>query len=49
MKEEIKRANQIKTKLGRWKVRSNLYKECEKDGKLLEKKPNWKPCKTKNP
>lgn len=37
MKEEIKRANQIKTKLGRWKVRSNLYKECEKDGKLLEK------------
>lgn len=37
MKEEIKRANQIKTKWGRWKVRSNLYKECEKDGKLLEK------------
>ena len=37
MKEEIKRAKQIKTKLGRWKVRSNLYKECEQDGKLLEK------------
>lgn len=36
-KDEIKRANQIKTKLGRWKVRSNLYKECQKDGKLLEK------------
>lgn len=37
MKAEIKRANQIKTRLGRWKVRSNLYKECERDGKLFEK------------
>ena len=37
MKAEIKRANQIKTRLGRWKVRNNLYKECERDGKLLEK------------
>lgn len=36
-KEEIKRANQIKTKLGRWKVRGNLYKECQKDGQVLEK------------
>lgn len=36
-KDEIKRANQIKTKLGRWKVRSNLYKECKKDGQQLEK------------
>jgi len=36
-KDEIKRANQIKTKLGRWKVRSNLYKKCQKDGQVLEK------------
>lgn len=37
MKAEIKRARQIKTRLGRWKVRSSLYKECERAGKLLEK------------
>lgn len=37
MKEEIKRANQIKTKLGRWKVRENLYKECKKDGQVIQK------------
>ena len=37
MKDEIKRAKEIKTKLGRWKARSNLYKECQKDGQLLEK------------
>ena len=37
MQEEIKRAKQIKSKLGRRKVRSNLFKECEQDGKLLEK------------
>lgn len=36
-KDEIKRANQIKTKLGRWKVRGNLYNECQRDGQLLEK------------
>lgn len=36
-KDEIRRAKQIRTKLGRWKVRSNLYKECQKDGNLLEK------------
>lgn len=37
MKEEIKNARQIKYFLGRWKVKNNLYKECERDGKLLEK------------
>lgn len=36
-KEEIKHAKQIKTKLGRWKVKSNIYKECQKDGQLLKK------------
>lgn len=37
MKKEIERANQLKTALGRWKVRSNLFKECERNGKLIEK------------
>lgn len=37
MKAEIKNAKQIKNFIGRWKVKNNLYKECEKDGKLLEK------------
>lgn len=37
MQEEIKRAKRSRTKLGRWKVRSNLYKECRKDGQMLEK------------
>lgn len=36
-KEEIKRAKQVKTKLGRWKVKIKLYKECQKDGQLLKK------------
>lgn len=37
MKSEIRRVNKIKTVLGRWEVRSKLYRECEKNGKLLEK------------
>lgn len=35
--EEIKKAKQMRTKLGRWKVRSNTYKKCEEDGQALLK------------
>ncbi len=37
MKKEIERTNQIKTVFGRWKVRSNIFKECERNGKCIEK------------
>lgn len=37
MKKEIERAKQIKTVWGRWKIRNSLYKECERNGKLIEK------------
>ena len=33
--DEIKKAKQTRTWLGRWKVRSNTYKQCEKDGQVL--------------
>lgn len=32
--QEIKKAKQVSTAIGRWRVRSNTYKECEKDGQL---------------
>ena len=35
--DEIKRAKQTRFKLGRWKVKSNLYKKCEADGQALLK------------
>lgn len=35
--EEIKRAKQTRHKLGRWKVKSNLYKKCEADGQAILK------------
>lgn len=34
-KDEIKRAKQTRWRLGRWKVKSNLYKKCEADGKMI--------------
>ena len=37
MKEEIKRAKQIRFLIGRWKVKSNLYKECNQDGRYIRK------------
>lgn len=35
--EEINKAKEMRTKLGRWKVRSNTYKQCELDGRVLLK------------
>lgn len=32
---EIKKAKATRTKLGRWKARSNSYKKCEKDGNVI--------------
>lgn len=34
-KDEIKRAKQTRWRLGRWKVKTNLYKKCEADGKMI--------------
>ncbi|MCD8324823.1 MAG: type IV secretory system conjugative DNA transfer family protein [Clostridiales bacterium] len=35
-REEIKRAKQVRTWLGRMKAKQKVYKACEKDGKALE-------------
>lgn len=35
--EEIKKARETRNPIGRWKVRSNVYKQCEKDGEALLK------------
>lgn len=34
--QEIKRAKQVGTRIGRWKVKSNIYKQCEKNGNELQ-------------
>lgn len=36
-REEIKKAKQVRTALGRARLKRKLYKECEKNGKTLEK------------
>lgn len=33
--DEIKRAKQTRTRIGRWKARSKLYKQCESDGQKV--------------
>lgn len=37
MREEIKRAKEIQNPLGRWKAKSNIYKEIDKNGQMLLK------------
>lgn len=34
-KDEINRAKQTRWRLGRWKVKTNLYKKCEADGRAI--------------
>lgn len=35
--QDIKRAKQVTNPIGRWKVRSKIYKQCEENGKQLQK------------
>lgn len=37
LKIEIKRAKQLKTKIGRWFVKNKIYRECQKDGSMLKR------------